>query len=237
MTTPTDFGPRRPYFSCVLPMATFLVLGLAEPVPSGGGLAGQLGIPYGAYPWVYATRIAGTSLAIAACLPYLRNWLGRATWWPPLLGLVLVIPWIVFSILQREAGLSGLSERSAFNPFDRLTPSEAAWAFLAVRFFGLAVIVPFVEELFLRGFLMRFVIREAFWTVPFGTLTLSSAAACLVYAGATHPSEAVASVGWFAMVSGIAAATRKPIDAILAHAATNLALGAYVLATGAWWLL
>ena len=49
--------------------------------------------------------------------------------------------------------------------------------------------------------------------------------------------EAVAAVGWFAVVTGIAAATRRPIDCVLAHAATNLALGAWVLVTGAWWLV
>jgi hypothetical protein len=38
-------------------------------------------------------------------------------------------------------------------------------------------------------------------------------------------------------VTGIAAATRRPIDCVLAHAATNLALGAWVLVTGAWWLV
>jgi hypothetical protein len=38
-------------------------------------------------------------------------------------------------------------------------------------------------------------------------------------------------------MSGVAAATRRPIDVILAHAATNLALGIYVVATSSWWLL
>ncbi|MFM8804742.1 MAG: hypothetical protein ACKOK8_12665, partial [Planctomycetia bacterium] len=61
--------------------------------------------------------------------------------------------------------------------------------------------------------------------------------ACLLYAVASHPSECVAAAGWFAVVSGIAAATRRPIDTILAHAATNLALGLYVVATDNWWLL
>jgi len=52
-----------------------------------------------------------------------------------------------------------------------------------------------------------------------------------------NPAEAVAAIGWFAIISGIAAATRAPIDPILAHAATNLAIGIYVVATGAWWLM
>ena len=36
---------------------------------------------------------------------------------------------------------------------------------------------------------------------------------------------------------GVAASTRKPIDCILCHAATNLALGGYVLATDSWRLM
>ncbi len=99
------------------------------------------------------------------------------------------------------------------------------------------VIVPLAEELFLRGFLLRYVERERFWEVPFGILTPLAAATCAGYAAVTHPAEAVAAVGWFAIVSGIAAATRRPVDCILCHAATNLALGGYVLAGGAWWLL
>jgi hypothetical protein len=47
----------------------------------------------------------------------------------------------------------------------------------------------------------------------------------------------VAAAVWFSTVTGIAAATRQPIDCVVAHAATNLALGAWVLATGAWWLV
>jgi hypothetical protein len=84
---------------------------------------------------------------------------------------------------------------------------------------------------------MRYVINEDFWNVPFGTLTFSAAAACLLYAVASHPAECVAAAGWFAVVTGIAAATRRPIDTVLAHAMTNLALGAYVFMTDSWWLL
>jgi CAAX prenyl protease-like protein len=220
-------------------MVVFLVGSLFEPVPSGGGLAGSLGIPYSAYPLVYSIRLAATLAAIAACRGPLSGWLGRPSWWPPLLGLALALPWIVLSGLQREAGFGGtLGERSGFNPFAELGEgSRQAWAFLAVRFLGLMVVTPIIEELFLRGFLMRVVIHEDFWKVPFGLLTFASAATCAVYAAVSHPAEAIAAIGWFAIVSGIAAATRAPIDPILAHAATNLAIGVYVVATGAWWLM
>ena len=234
-----DHGPARPFFTTVVPMVVFLVGSLFEPVPSGSGLAGSLGIPYSAYPLVYSIRLAVTLATIAACRRPLSGWLGRPAWWPPLLGLALALPWIVLAGLQRESGIGGsLGERSGFDPFSHFAEgSWQAWAFLAVRFVGLVAVAPIVEELFLRGFLMRVVVHENFWSVPFGLLTVASAATCAVYAVASHPSEAVAAIGWFAIVSGIAAATRTPVDPILTHAATNLAVGIYVVATGAWWLM
>jgi CAAX prenyl protease-like protein len=233
-----DNGPARPWFTCVAPLAAYLWLELLEPGAEGGGFLGSLGITPAAYPAIYALRIAVTAAVIIAAWPSLRRWLGRPSWWPPLLGIGLVVPWIVLAVLQREAGWGGgVGERPSFDPFTAFgggTP--LAWAFLVLRFIGLVAIVPVAEELFLRGFLMRFVVHDEFWKVPFGTLTVAAAGACALYAAVSHPAELVAAVGWFAVVSGIAAATRKPIDCVLAHAGTNLALGAYVVATGNWWL-
>ena len=236
--SPADHGPARPWESCVVPLVVFLAAGLLEPTPSGGGLAGMLGIPYAAYPFIYAARLAATVISVARVWPQIREWVGHTTWWPIALGAALVVPWVVLAAVQREAGWAPTAvERSAFDPFAHFATAAGAWGFLLVRAFGLVVVVPLIEELFLRGFLMRYVIDERFWTVPFGKLTFASVAACLVYAAATHPAEAAAALGWFAVMSGVAAATRRPIDVILAHAATNLALGIYVVATGSWWLL
>ena len=219
------------------PFAVFILAGVLEPTPNGGGLAGGIGVPYSAYPAIYAVRVVATAVVLARAWGPIRAWIGRTTWWPIPLGLLLVIPWIALAAVQREAGWTTAAvERSAFNPFEHHGPGWLPWGFLALRGIGLVVVVPIVEELFLRGFLMRYVVDERFWTVPFGRLTTASAAACIVYAVATHPADAFAAVAWFTVMSGVAAATRRPIDAILAHAATNLALGAYVLATGSWWL-
>jgi uncharacterized protein len=232
-------GPDRPWEACVVPFVVFFAIGLFEPTRSGDGLAGGLGIPFAAYPVIYSLRIVATLLAFARSWTPIRRWLGRPTWWPPLVGLALVVPWIVLASLQREAGwANAMGGRAAFNPFAACNESAVpVWAFVAIRAIGLIAVVPLVEELFLRGFLMRYVVREDFWTVPFGMLTFPAVGACLFYAAGSHPSECVAAVAWFAIVTGIAAATRRPIDTILTHAATNLALGGYVLLTANWWLL
>lgn len=233
-----DHGPADPWLTCCAPLVVFMVLGAAEPSASGGGLAGYMGLTFADYPYVYTLRLAATVALLAWCRRPLAAWLGRPTWWPPLLGLAMVVPWIVLSALQRDAGwVPGAGGRAAFDPFAHFGSGAAVWAYLAVRGLGLVAVVPVIEELFLRGFLMRYVVREDFWTVPFGTLTAAAAGACAAYAVLSHPGEAVAALGWFVVVSGIAASTRRPIDCILAHAATNLALGAYVLASGSWWLV
>lgn len=234
-----DYGPSDPWGACLVPMMAFLFLGLLEPPKGGGGLAGMLGISYGLYPTVYAVRVATTLLLLWWTWPTLRGWLGRATWWPPLLGVALTVPWVYLSKLQRDGQwISGNTGRVGFDPFEHFgADANASWAYIALRWLGLVVVVPIVEELFLRGFLMRFVIRENFWAVPFGAVTSAALGTCALYAVGSHPAEAVAAILWFGLVTWIGWKTRKPIDCILAHAATNLTLGVYVLFTNDWWLL
>lgn len=236
-----DHGPDHPWEACLGPFLAFTATGLLEPGPSGGGLAGMAGIPFSAYPLVYALRIVATLGIIVWQWPAIRRWLGRPSWWPPLLGILLVIPWVALAALQRDAGwagwLGGSGERAAFDPFATWGDGGTTRAYLLLRGLGLVAVIPLIEELFLRGFLMRYVVDESFWKVPFGLLSPAAAAACAVYAVVSHPAEALAAIAWFGVVTGIAAATRRPIDCILAHAGTNLALGAWVLTTRDWWLV
>ena len=159
-----DHGPSHPWETCVWPLAAFLALGALEPAPSGGGLAGSLGIPMSAYPAIYALRLAVTLGLLAWHWPAIRGWIGRASLWPALLGLLLVIPWVALATLQREAGWAGWAggsgERAAFNPFEAYAGNPiATWGYLLLCGLGLVVVVPIVEELFLRGFLMRYCIN------------------------------------------------------------------------------
>ncbi|MEI7780829.1 MAG: hypothetical protein WCJ18_02750, partial [Planctomycetota bacterium] len=119
-------GPDRPWWTCVVPFAVFLAAGNLEPTPGGGGIAGFLGIPYSAYPIVYALRLAATVAALACFWQPIHRWVGRTTWWPLLLGFLLVVPWIVLATLQRELGWTmSAAERSSFNPFEQLGSGAA----------------------------------------------------------------------------------------------------------------
>ncbi|MFM7412765.1 MAG: CAAX prenyl protease-related protein [Planctomycetota bacterium] len=234
-----DYGPSDPWAACLIPMVVFLGMGLIEPAKEPKGLAVALGITYDLYPVLYAIRVAVTLLLVWRAWPSIRSWLGRPTWWPPIFGALLVAPWVWLSVMQRDGKwLSGDTGRVGFDPVEFFGgDTNSLWAYLILRGIGLVIVVPIVEELFLRGFLLRFVIRENFWNVPFGAVTPAVLATCALYAIGSHPAEAVAAIVWFFAVTWVCWQTKRPIDAITLHAATNLALGAYLLKTGDWWLL
>ena len=106
--------------------------------------------------------------------------------------------------------------------------------FLAIRFLGLVVVVPIIEEFFLRGFLMRYLDATDWDRVPLGKVTRMSALGVMVYALASHPAEPLAAVVWFSMVTWLYARTGSIWDCVVAHATTNLLLGLYVVSTGTW---
>jgi CAAX prenyl protease-like protein len=106
---------------------------------------------------------------------------------------------------------------------------------LTLRFIRLVIIVPLVEEIFWRGFLLRFVIRHDFTKVPFGTFdwksfSIVTAGFCLEHSSADWPGAILAG----ALYNLLAYRSRSLSSCVLAHAITNLLLGFYVLRTGQW---
>ncbi len=154
-----------------------------------------------------------------------------------------VVVWISLAFIQREAlqrlGWSlEVGARSAFNPLKELA-STPAWAyiFLAIRFVGLVLVVPVVEEMFLRGFLMRFFVAPDWWRVPIGVVNKAAIVAATLVPVLMHPREALAATVWFSAITWLSIRTRGIWPCIVAHATTNLLLGGYVVIRGQWWLM
>lgn len=238
----------------VLPMLVYLVLGSfdpAAPEPGEAAEPGALGLTYDHYPAIYAVRVAATAVVL---------WLCRAAWlqWPfrvsPLgiaVGVVGVVLWIGCCEVGLEQkliaavggpdspamgllGLLGIGvERPAFNPLERIESPAVRYAFLAVRFTGLALLVPIFEELLLRGWLMRTTVSPDLWRVPFGRVTTASVVVGTAFPMLYHP-EKLASLVWFSLVTWLMVRTRNYWDCVAAHAVTNFLLGVYVLWAGAW---
>jgi CAAX prenyl protease-like protein len=110
--------------------------------------------------------------------------------------------------------------------------------FIAVRVLESALLIPVLEELFWRGWLMRYLIRADFESVPLGRYTpLSFWVVALLFASEHGPYWEVG------LVAGVAynwwlVRTRNLADCMLAHAVTNALLAGYVLVFGQWqyWL-
>jgi hypothetical protein len=120
---------------------------------------------------------------------------------------------------------------TGYNPF---AASASLGPLLAgIRLFGAAVVVPLMEELFWRSFLIRWLVASPFTAVPLGAFTAMSCAVTVVLFGLEHAL-------WLAgMMAGLAYnlllyQTRNLWSCILAHAITNLVLGLHVLITHEW---
>lgn len=126
------------------------------------------------------------------------------------------------------------TERSGFNPWAEL-PNGLAAVFIAIRFIGLAVVVPLMEEVFWRGFLLRYLVDENFDRVPWGRVTPFSFIVVTLLFVAAHVEWSAALV-WGAGINWLYARTGNLWACIIAHAVTNLLLGIYVLTFSAWQL-
>ena len=110
--------------------------------------------------------------------------------------------------------------------------------FLFLRVANSVLLVPIVEELFWRAWLMRRLISFDFQKVPLGTFRPAAFWGTAVLFALEH------GVYWdVGLAAGIiynywAVRTRSIADCILAHAVTNALLAAYVITAGKWsyWL-
>jgi uncharacterized protein len=169
-------------------------------------------------------------------------WLYRSTWSDlrpipspgklvlgAFVGLLVFVLWV--GLEGRYPPLSFLGKRSAFDPAELGTAWK--WAFITVRFLGLVLLVPLIEELFWRSFLIRWLIDPDFLKVPIGRVTPLAAGITSAVFALSHPE-------WLpALLTGLLWAwllwqTRSLSACVLSHAVANLALGIYVVATGDW---
>jgi CAAX prenyl protease-like protein len=248
----------RPWLTFLLPFAVYMVIGSFEPAPPKPAIVladgtsrpainqNWFGLEYHQYPIVYTVKIALTIGAMLFVLPGYRQFPFRVSLLAIAVGIVGVVLWIAICHLHLERKLLtplgldkllGLGDRPAFNPLAELAATPTwAYTFLGIRFFGLALVVPIIEEFFLRGFLMRFVVRDTWWTVPFGTLTTAAAVMGTAVPMLMHPGELLAAFVWFSLVTWLMVRTKNIWDCVGAHAVTNLLLGIYVVTQHQWQL-
>ncbi len=159
-----------------------------------------------------------------------------------LCGIVGILLWILLCNLQLEALLMQHlpdwlqpESRAAFNPLAEIASPLGRWSFIAVRILGMAVLVPFAEELFWRGFLLRWIISPDWRQVSIGHYSLKSFVWVVLLFTLAHP-EWLAAAVYCSLLNLLLYWKRDLWNCIVAHGVSNLLLAIYVLLTGAWQL-
>ncbi len=212
---------KKPWLPYVLPFAMFLLL--TGPVRFFPALSPFLYIAktiiVGALLWFWRHEYA------ADMFPGLsfREWLTAL-----FCGLLVLVIWIV-----PEGYLFQFGQNSGFDPHAFGWSGAATKGLIAVRLIGAAVVVPVMEELFWRSFLMRYLINPDFRSVPVGAFTWLSFMGVAILFGLEHHRVIVGIIA--GLLYGLLLIRQKKLKGvILAHGVTNLGLGIYVLLTGSW---
>lgn len=142
-------------------------------------------------------------------------------------GVVVFVLWI-----NLDAPILRIGDPSAtFTPVN--AQGELQWPLIAVRWIGAALLVPVMEELFWRSFLMRWIDRPQFETVVPQRVSLKAILLSTFVFTLAH------TLWLAAIVAGLAYAwlfvrTGKLWVPVIAHAVTNGVLGVWVVMTGSW---
>lgn len=202
-----------PWLPYVVPMALYLALLLAE---SPANVA-----------WLYPVKVA----AVAGVLWYYRKSYEELRPGFSLLavvvGLAAIAIWIGIAPYYPKLGST--------QPFDPTTIAAPVWkwAFIGCRVFGAVVVVALMEELFWRGFLIRWLVNEDFKLVPVGTFTGLSFAVTAALFGIEHR-DWLAGLICGALYNWLYYWRKSLWACVVAHAVSNAALAGWVLAHGDW---
>jgi CAAX prenyl protease-like protein len=216
---------QRPGLTRTLPFGLFIGIMAIDPLL-------QRLIPAGFDArWLYGVRAGAALLALALLWRYyseLRD-LRSVRWieWVHglALGALVFAVWIHLDF--RPLALAG------GGGYDPRGGEGLMWGLVVVRVAGATLVVPIMEELFWRSFILRWLQRPAFLAVDPSRLGVRA----LLVSSALFATEHRL---WFAgLLAGLAYGWlyRRSGNLwvpILAHAVTNGLLAAYVLSTGSW---
>jgi len=183
--------------------------------------------------WLYPAKTA----AVIACLVYFwpcyeeLKGRGFGIGWKGFAFSIAVGALVYFAWVRMDWSWATIGKAAGYDPFQ--AGAVAGPVLAGIRLLGAAVVVPIMEELFWRSFLIRYMISSNYESVPLGKFTVGSFLATVLLFGSEHQL-------WLAgMLAGLAYTlvlyrTKSLWACILAHGVTNLLLGVHVLATGEW---
>lgn len=211
----------KPWFPYVLPFVLFLLL--TEPARYFPAWTAFLYVTktliVGALLWLWRDKYA------ADFLPKLTV---NETLTAIFCGLLVLVLWIV-----PEGYFYQLEQKTIFNPYGLGESQIAFVGLVTIRLLGASLVVPFMEELFWRSFLMRYLIEPNFRSVPMGAFTWLSFFGVAILFGLEHNRIVAGIVA--GLLYGLLLIRQKKLRGVVwAHFVTNFGLGVYVIVTGNW---
>lgn len=183
--------------------------------------------------WLYGVSVAAAGAVLAL---FWREYgeLTRQTLPDARQGLLAIAAGLIVFVLWVNLDAPWMAIGVPSAPFEPLTAAGAiGWLHVTIRFIGAALLVPLMEELFWRSFLMRWIERPVFQgldprRVGVRAIVLSTFVFTLAH-----------TLWLAAAIAGLVYAllyvkTGKLWVAVIAHAVTNGALGVWVITTASW---
>ena len=227
MTAPTAGPPPvtlRDHLAWTLPFVTFLALLVLGPkLPVGPAAEG-------------AIRVGLLTLVLWVVSRQILDFRVERGVASVMVGVAVFLVWVGPDLLIPGHRGHWLLQNSLTGTVESSFPEAARADSLAILFRAMRaiIIVPIVEELFWRGWLLRWLVDQDFTRVRLGVVTpFTFIATAILFASEHGPYWDVGLAAgiiynWWIM------RTRSLGDLILAHAVTNACLVAYVLATDRW---
>ena len=246
---PAASDPARLTRAHVVPFAVFMAFLLVLPL-----VEALIGWDHPAAPWwrqdpahfIYPLQ---TLVVLGLLVHYRRSYAFQWSWKWSLIaipaGALGIFFWLLPTMAYDFFGLTGKTtgilswlgvdaRADGFDPSVFANPA-AWWAAVWLRFLRAVVVVAFVEEVFWRGFLMRFVhdMEGDYWKQPFGRasgLTWAVTTGLFVIA---HAAEDRAAAFIYGTLTWLLCVWSKNLGAcVIMHAVANLLMGLCIMHTG-----
>lgn len=222
-----------PTFSRILPFALFMACIGAEELLHFFSSQGYITLPPETFLYLYPIRAISAGLALFLLRSHYDEISFHDLATPSKTLASLAVGVLVFILwINMDWTLTNQGTPQGFNPKLIADPVERN-IMIAFRLAGAAIVVPIMEELFWRSFLMRYIIDKEFTSVPIGLFTWPSFLITTVLFGLEHHLILAGIMAGIAY-NGLLYFTRSISLCILSHSVTNLILGIYVLNSEKW---
>lgn len=178
------------------------------------------------FDWFYPLRVIATACALGLCWKLYDFSRIKLKFEPVAAGILVFVIWILLVPNDQES-----NQIFAETLFGASTGLSTFW--LVMRFLGAVVTVPLAEELVFRGYLLARLAKQDILIkgrIPFSWLALLVSSGLF---GLLH-SDLLAGVLAGLVYGVVRYRSDSVMDAVIAHAVTNLLLSILVLSTGNW---